>query len=50
MSVLDVGCFDGFYAFLAGRRGAETVVAVDNDHRLWVASRWMPSARFSANV
>jgi hypothetical protein len=27
MSVLDVGCFDGFYAFLAERRGAERVVA-----------------------
>jgi SAM-dependent methyltransferase len=41
MSVLDVGCFDGFYAFLAERRGAEWVVAVDNEqYRLWVASRW----------
>ena len=41
MSVLDVGCFDGFYAFLAERRGAEHVVAIDNEqYRLWVASRW----------
>ncbi|MGH2884317.1 MAG: class I SAM-dependent methyltransferase [Solirubrobacteraceae bacterium] len=41
MSVLDVGCFDGFYAFLAERRGAEKVVAIDNEqYRLWVASRW----------
>jgi tRNA (mo5U34)-methyltransferase len=41
MSVLDVGCFDGFYAFLAERRGAERVVAVDNEqYRLWVVSRW----------
>jgi tRNA (mo5U34)-methyltransferase len=41
MSVLDVGTFDGFYAFLAARRGAERVVAVDNEqYRLWVASRW----------
>ena len=41
MSVLDVGCFDGFYAFLAERRGAEDVVAIDNEqYRLWVASRW----------
>ena len=41
MSVLDVGTFDGFYAFLAERRGAERVVAVDNEqYRLWVASRW----------
>jgi tRNA (mo5U34)-methyltransferase len=40
-SALDVGCFDGFYAFLAERRGAGRVVAVDNEqYRLWVASRW----------
>jgi SAM-dependent methyltransferase len=39
--VLDVGTFDGFYAFLAERRGADRVVAVDNEqYRLWVASRW----------
>jgi threonine dehydrogenase-like Zn-dependent dehydrogenase len=38
MSVLGVGCF---YAFLAQRRGAERVVAVDDEqYRLWVASRW----------
>jgi tRNA (mo5U34)-methyltransferase len=41
MNVLDVGTFDGFYAFLAERRGAERVVGVDNEqYRLWVASRW----------
>jgi SAM-dependent methyltransferase len=41
MRVLDVGTFDGFYAFLAEHRGAERVVAVDNEqYRLWVASRW----------
>lgn len=41
MSVLDVGTFDGFYAFLAEQRGADRVVAVDNEqYRLWVASRW----------
>jgi tRNA (mo5U34)-methyltransferase len=41
MSVLDVGTFDGFYAFLAEHRGARRVVAVDNEqYRLWVASRW----------
>src|SRR5438132_11083780 len=41
MRVLDVGTFDGFYAFLAERRGAERVVALDNEqYRLWVASRW----------
>ncbi len=40
-SVLDVGTFDGFYAFLAERRGASRVVAVDNEqYREWVAARW----------
>jgi tRNA (mo5U34)-methyltransferase len=40
-SVLDVGTFDGFYAFLAEHRGATRVVALDNEqYRLWVASRW----------
>jgi tRNA (mo5U34)-methyltransferase len=41
MSVLDVGTFDGFYAFLAEARGAERVVAVDNEqYRAWVEARW----------
>ncbi len=41
MSVLDVGTFDGFYAFLSEHRGADRIVAVDNEqYRLWVASRW----------
>ena len=41
MSVLDVGTFDGFYAFLAEARGAGRVVAVDNEqYREWVRTRW----------
>jgi tRNA (mo5U34)-methyltransferase len=41
MSVLDVGTFDGFYAFLAEHRGADRIVAADNEqYRVWVASRW----------
>ena len=41
MSVLDVGTFDGFYAFLAEARGAARVVAVDNEqYREWISSRW----------
>ena len=41
MSVLDVGTFDGFYAFLAEARGARRVTAVDNEqYRVWVKSRW----------
>src|SRR5213083_1379004 len=40
-SILDVGTFDGFYAFLAEARGARRVVAVDNEqYRVWVRSRW----------
>jgi tRNA (mo5U34)-methyltransferase len=39
--VLDVGTFDGFYAFLAEARGAQRVVAVDNEqYREWVQTRW----------
>ena len=41
MSVLDIGTFDGFYAFLAEARGAGRVVADDNEqYREWVSSRW----------
>jgi tRNA (mo5U34)-methyltransferase len=40
-SVVDVGTFDGFYAFLAEARGAERVVAVDNEqYRDWVHARF----------
>jgi tRNA (mo5U34)-methyltransferase len=39
--VLDVGTFDGFYAFLAEYRGAARVVAVDNEQYVaWVRARW----------
>lgn len=41
LSVLDIGTFDGFYAFLAEARGAERVVAVDNEQYVdWVKARW----------
>lgn len=41
--VLDVGTFDGFYAFEAERRGAAEVVAVDvEDHESW---DWPADAR-----
>lgn len=41
MRVLDVGTFDGFYAFLAAHRGAERVLAIDNEqYRMWVTARW----------
>ena len=41
LSVLDVGAFDGFYSFLAERRGAKRVLAIDNEqYRHWVKDRW----------
>jgi len=41
LRVLDVGTFDGFYAFLAEARGAKRVVAVDNEQYVeWVRARW----------
>ena len=41
LSVLDVGAFDGYYAYLAEHRGARRVVAVDNEqYLLWVKDRW----------
>jgi SAM-dependent methyltransferase len=41
LRVLDIGTFDGFYAFLAEVRGAARVVAVDNEqYKEWISSRW----------
>lgn len=39
--VLDVGTFDGFYAFLAEARGARRVVGVDNEQYVeWIRGRF----------
>ena len=44
LCVLDDGTFDGFYAFLAEARGAQQVIAIDNEqYRLWVRARWPSS-------
>lgn len=41
LRVLDVGTFDGFYAFVAEARGATRVVAIDSEqHVEWVRARW----------
>jgi SAM-dependent methyltransferase len=41
LRVLDLGTFDGFYAFLAEARGASRVVAIDNEQYVkWVEARW----------
>jgi tRNA (mo5U34)-methyltransferase len=40
-SVLDVGAFDGFYSFLAEKRGAARVLAIDSEQYVhWVRDRW----------
>lgn len=41
LRVLDVGAFDGFYAYVAEDRGADHVLAIDNEQYVhWVRSRW----------
>jgi tRNA (mo5U34)-methyltransferase len=40
LRVLDVGTFDGFYAFVAEARGAERVVVDSEQHVEWVRARW----------
>ena len=41
LSVLDVGTFDGFYSFLAEKRGAARVLAIDSEQYIdWVYDRW----------
>jgi hypothetical protein len=49
--VLDVGTFDGFYAFLAEHRGAARVVAVDNEQYVaWVKARWGVRAQLAHEI
>lgn len=52
-SVLDIGTFDGFYAYLAEARGAKRVVGVDNEQYVaWIKGRFglslEPAAGFNA--
>ncbi len=52
-SVLDIGTFDGFYAYLAEARGARRVVGVDNEQYVdWIKGRFglelEPAAGFRA--
>ena len=46
LRVLDVGTFDGFYAFVAEARGAQRVVAIDSEQYVaWVRGALGPRAR-----
>lgn len=52
-SVLDIGTFDGFYAFLAEHLGAKRVVGIDNEQYVdWIEGRFgvelEPAAGFNA--
>src|ERR1700754_3971690 len=49
--VLDVGAFDGFYAFLAEARGAASVLAIDNEQYVsWVEARSGKGLRGGAGI
>src|SRR4051812_38758688 len=44
-SVLDVGCWDGYWSFYAERRGAGPVLATDDFTQNWAGSRGLLLAR-----
>jgi tRNA (mo5U34)-methyltransferase len=44
-SVLDVGCWDGYWSFYAERRGARYVLASDDATQNWSDGRGLPLAR-----
>jgi tRNA (mo5U34)-methyltransferase len=44
-SVLDVGCWDGFWSFSAERRGAASVLATDDFSQNWASARGIHLAR-----
>ncbi|OIP97407.1 hypothetical protein AUK40_03305 [Candidatus Wirthbacteria bacterium CG2_30_54_11] len=44
-TVLDVGCFDGYFSFLSERRGARSVLATDDFSQNWSDSSGLRLAR-----
>src|SRR5262245_29947278 len=44
-SVLDIGCWDGYWSFYAERRGAASVLATDDSSQNWAASQGLSLAR-----
>ena len=45
MSVLDLGCNEGFFSLEAKRRGAEIVVGLDHDEKLLANARKLAEAQ-----
>jgi tRNA (mo5U34)-methyltransferase len=44
-TVLDVGCWDGYWSFLAERRGAADVLGIDDITQNWGGGAGFPLAR-----
>ena len=44
-SVLDIGCWDGYWSFYAEKRGAAEVLATDDISQNWASGQGLPLAR-----
>jgi len=44
-SVLDLGCWDGYWSFYAERRGARRVLATDDESQNWAGSAGLEVAK-----
>ncbi len=44
-TVLDTGCWDGYWSFYAERRGAKSVLATDDRSQNWATGEGLPLAR-----
>src|SRR5262245_8319886 len=44
-TVLDIGCWDGYWSFYAERRGARSVLASDDASQNWAGSKGLLLAR-----
>lgn len=44
-TVLEIGCWDGYWSFYAERRGAAHVLATDDQSQNWTGSRGLPLAK-----
>jgi tRNA (mo5U34)-methyltransferase len=44
-SVLEIGCWDGYWSFYAEKRGAAEVLATDDISQNWASGQGLPLAR-----